>query len=177
MFRMGCQSESRFCLFRRVIALLASGFHFHTCDHERHAALSQVRWKRTECYPEVLCQAYAKGLQKFMNKSSTVSCRGFKIVIPNGMINGFVQSSQISKTFHCRCVRWQIQRRLQLMSQTLVTWRFQCRFGGVFTMPQEDVSQAPLPAPVQSPADEVVPTQASSSSSLAGPRNALAGCF
>ena len=72
-------------------------FPFHTCDHERHAALSQVRWKRTECYPEVLCQAYAKGLQKFMNKSSTVSCRGFKIFIPNGMINGFVQSSQIQR--------------------------------------------------------------------------------
>ena len=57
-------------------------FPFHICDHERHAGLSQVRWKRTECYPRALCQAYAKGLQKFINKSSLVSCKGFTLFHP-----------------------------------------------------------------------------------------------
>ena len=55
---------------------------FRECNRSHHAALSQVKWERTECYPELLCDSYAKGLFKHCSNSADSVNKGFQLYNP-----------------------------------------------------------------------------------------------
>ena len=63
-------------------SIITELFRFRECNHSHHAALSQVKWKRTEVYPLLLCDSYARGLFKHCSNTADSVSKGFQLYDP-----------------------------------------------------------------------------------------------